>query len=169
MRPQRLVDDREGVRGQRVPGREHRQQHPVTGPQPAAAAQRGRDHDVRLGRHGDHAARVAAGDDHARGGGNGQPVAGLPAQRAGHGPVGDPARLVHPAEPVHHVIRDRRDFRRGGDRQAAGRPRPAVLPAAGPGTRGNEGSDERGGHGRLPAGRGRDGPAASRRPGRVFE
>jgi hypothetical protein len=36
---------------------------------------------------------------------------------------------------------------------AAGRGRLAVLPAAWPGTRGNEGSDQRGGHGRLPAGR----------------
>ena len=47
-----------------------------------------------------------------------------------------------------------------------------VLPCSRPpwpGTRGNERSDERGGHGRLPAGRGRDGPAASRQPGRVFE
>jgi hypothetical protein len=32
VRPQRLVHYREGVRGQRVPVREHRQQHPVTGP-----------------------------------------------------------------------------------------------------------------------------------------
>jgi hypothetical protein len=29
----------------------------------------------------------------------------LPAQLAGHGLVGDPARLVHPAGPVHDVIR----------------------------------------------------------------
>ena len=34
VRPQRLVDDREGVRGQRVPGREDRQQHLVTGRSP---------------------------------------------------------------------------------------------------------------------------------------
>ena len=114
---------------------------------PAAArsgAQRGRDHEVRLGGHGDHAARVAAGDDHARRNGESQPVPGLPAQRAGHGPVGDPARGIHPAEPVQHVIRDGRDFRRDGHGQAAGRGRPGVRPGAWPGPRGNEGSDERG-------------------------
>jgi len=59
--------------------------------------------------------------------------------RAGHGPVGDPAGLVHPAERVQHVIRDRRDFRRGGDRQAAGCGRSAVLAIARPGTRGDAG------------------------------
>ena len=37
MRSPGLVHHREGVRGQRVMVREHRQQHPVPGPQPAAA------------------------------------------------------------------------------------------------------------------------------------
>jgi hypothetical protein len=60
-------------------------------PQPAAAPQRGRDHQVWLGRHGDHPGRVAACDHHARGCSEGQPVSGLPAQRAGHGPVTDAA------------------------------------------------------------------------------
>jgi len=46
---------------------------------------------------------------------------------------------------------------------------PAVLPAAWPGTRGNEGRDERGGHGRLPAGRAGSTPAACWRPGCVFK
>ena len=67
------------------------QQHPVTGVQPAAAAQRGRDHDAGPGRHGDHAARIPAGDHHARLGGQGQPVTAPPAQRLVHGAVGDPA------------------------------------------------------------------------------
>jgi hypothetical protein len=40
----------------------------------------------------------------------------------------DPARGVHPAEPIHHVIRVRWDFRCGGHRQAASRDRPALLP-----------------------------------------
>ncbi len=73
------------------PGPGTPQQHPVTRPQPATAPERGRDHAVRFGRHGDHAARVAAGDHHASGGGQGQPVSRLPAQRAGHRPVSDPA------------------------------------------------------------------------------
>jgi len=34
VRPQRAVNHSEGVRGQRVPGREHRQQHPVPGRSP---------------------------------------------------------------------------------------------------------------------------------------
>ncbi len=72
----------------------------------------------------------AARDNYARGGGEGQPVAALPAQRAGHGPVGDPARLIHPAEPVHHAIRNRRDLWHGGDRQAAEWSGPAMLTAA---------------------------------------
>jgi len=41
--------------------------------------QRGRDHDVGPGRHGDHAARVAARDHHAGVGGEGQPVTPTPA------------------------------------------------------------------------------------------
>ena len=139
----------------------------ITGPQPAAAPQRGRDHQVRLGQHGDHPGRVAARDDHARGGGEGQPVSGLPAQRAGHGPVSDPARLVDPAGPVHHVTGDRRDLRRRGHRQAAGRGRPAVLPCTRPGPRRDERSDERGSHGRLPAREGPERPGGE--PGRVFK
>jgi hypothetical protein len=138
----------------------------ITGPQPAAAPQRGRDDQVRLGRHGDHPGRVAARDNHARGGGEGQPVPGPPAQHAGHGPVGDPPGSVHPASPVHHVTGDRRDLRRGSHRQAARRGRPAVLPCARPGPRRDEGRDKRGGHGRLP---GREGPERPGEPGRVFK
>ena len=65
----------------------------------AAMAQRGWDHEVRPGWHGDHAARVAARGDHAGVSGQGQPVTRPPAQRAGNGAVGDPARGVDPAEP----------------------------------------------------------------------
>jgi len=44
-------------------------------------AQRGWDHEVRPGWHGDHAARVAARGDHADVSGQGQPVTRPPAQR----------------------------------------------------------------------------------------
>ena len=67
-----------------------------------------------------------------------------------------------------HSTRRLRIIDSAGDGQGAGRPRPAPLPAAWPGTRGNEGSDERGGHGRLPAGRGRDSPVADRQRVRVM-
>jgi hypothetical protein len=146
---------------QRVLGGEHRQQDPVTGPQSAAAAERGRDHQIRLGRHSDHPCRVAAGDDHPRISGQGQPVPRLPAQHAGHGPVSDPARLIHPAEPVHHVIRDRRDLRRDGDRQAVDRGGPAVLPCARPGRRGMRGAISGAVMAASPRGRGRGSSAAS--------
>jgi hypothetical protein len=55
---------------------------PSPGPK-AAAAQDGRDRDARAGRHGDHAARVTAGDCHARFGTQGQPVTAAPAEHAG--------------------------------------------------------------------------------------
>ena len=42
------------------------QQHPVTGPQAAAAAQDGGNREAGPGWHGDHAARVTPGDHHAR-------------------------------------------------------------------------------------------------------
>ena len=45
------------------------------------------------------------------------------------GPVADPPGLIDPAGPVHHLTGDRRDLRRDGHRQAAGRYGPAVLPA----------------------------------------
>ncbi|HMH91651.1 MAG TPA: DEAD/DEAH box helicase family protein, partial [Streptosporangiaceae bacterium] len=137
----------------------------VTGPQSAAAPQRGRDRDVGLGWHGDHAGRVAAGDDHARGGREGRPVARVPAQRAGNRAVGHPAGLVNPAEAVAHVIGGHRDHRHGS-RQAAGRTRPAGPPDGQTAGRGDDRGDEPGGHGRLPAGRDRDGPAGSGRPWR---
>ena len=63
-RPDRLVHYRERVGGEGVPPRDRGQQHRVTGLQPAAAPQRGGNHDPGPGRHGDHAARVAAGDHH---------------------------------------------------------------------------------------------------------
>ena len=47
--------------------------------------------------------RVAARGHHARAGGQGQPVAIVPAQRAGNRPVGDPAGGVDPAQAVHYV------------------------------------------------------------------
>src|SRR5450755_1848456 len=100
VRPDRLVHHREGVRGSAsaagITARSTRS--PGRSPQ-----RRGRDRDVRPGRHGDHAAGVAAGDDHARGGREGQPVARMPAQRAGDRAVGHPAGLVDPAEAVAHV------------------------------------------------------------------
>jgi alkylated DNA nucleotide flippase Atl1 len=74
--------------------------HVVTGPQAAAAPQRGRDHDIGAARHGDHAARVTASDHHPGLGGQGQPVAALPAQRGDGHPVGHAARGVDAAEPV---------------------------------------------------------------------
>ena len=129
VRPQRLVHHREGVRGQRVLAGRGCQQHVVAGAQPAAAAQRGRDHDVRPDRHGDHAARIAARDHHPGVGGDGQPVTAPPAQRGDGHPVSDPARGVDPAEPVDHV----RPARRAGQRYRAARARIA-LPAAGGGT-----------------------------------
>ena len=103
MGAQRLVHHRERVRRQLVLAGRGSQQHVITSPQPAPAPQRGRDHQVRLGRHGDHSSRVATRDHHARGRGEGQPVPCPPAQHTGHGPVSDPARLVDPAGPVHHV------------------------------------------------------------------
>ena len=95
VRPQRLVHHRERVRGHRVPVRNTASSTRSPGRSP----QRRRwDHEVRL----DGMVTMppwSGGDHHASGGGQGQPVSGLPAQRASHGPVGDPARLVHPANP----------------------------------------------------------------------
>jgi hypothetical protein len=62
---------------------------PVAGPQPAPVPQRRRDREVGLRRHGRQPARVAAGEDHARGRGEGQPVSRLPAEDADDGPVAD--------------------------------------------------------------------------------
>lgn len=115
MRPHRLVHDRERVRGQHVLAREHGQQYPVARLESAAAAQCRRNRDVGLGRHGDKAARVPAGDHHARRGGKGQPVTRAPPQDAGDGPVGDPARRVDAAEPVQDVTGSGRNL--GSDRQ----------------------------------------------------
>ena len=86
MCPERLVHHRERVGGQRVLSREHGQQHRVAGLQPAAAAQRSRDHDVGLGivikPSGSRRAVTtpAAAVRVSR-------SPGLPAQRAGHGAV----------------------------------------------------------------------------------
>jgi len=46
---------------------------------------------------------VAALGQHARAGGQGQPVAVAPAQRSRDRPVGDPAGSVDAAQAVHHV------------------------------------------------------------------
>jgi hypothetical protein len=46
MRAGRLVDHREGAGGQQILAGHGGQQHVITGPQSAAAAQRSRDHDV---------------------------------------------------------------------------------------------------------------------------
>jgi hypothetical protein len=77
--PHGLVHHRERVGGQQILAGHGGQQHVITGQQPAAAAQRGRDHDVRPGRHGDHATWVAARDHHPGVGGEGQPVTAAPA------------------------------------------------------------------------------------------
>jgi hypothetical protein len=152
----RLVHYRERVGGQQVLAGQGSKQHVVTRPQPTAAAQRGRDHDAGPGRHGDHAARVAACHHHPGVGGEGQPVTAAPAQRGDGRPVGDPARGVDAAEPVDHV----RAARRPGQWHRTARTRLA-LPAARAG-----GGDDRGNgpgsHGCLPDGRRRRG----RGPGR---
>ena len=73
MRPQRLVHHRERAGGQSVlAGPEHS----VSGTQPAAVPQRGRDRDTAPGRHGNHAGGVAARDHHTGAGGQRQPVTG---------------------------------------------------------------------------------------------
>ena len=72
--PQRLDHDRDRVRGQHVLAWEHGQHDPVARLESAAAAQRRRNRDVGFDRHGDQAARVPAGDHHARRGGKGQLV-----------------------------------------------------------------------------------------------
>ena len=109
-----LVHHRERVRGQGVLGGDRGEQHPVAGEQPAAVPQRRGDRDVGPGRQGDQAGRVAAGDHHARLGGQGQPVPAAPAQRAGDRPVGDAAGAVDAAEPVHHVPAKRGRAARAG-------------------------------------------------------
>jgi hypothetical protein len=53
--------------------------------------------------------------------------------------------------------------RHGGDRQPAGRARPAGPAGRRPGRRRDDGGEE-GGHGSRPAGESQDGPAGSRRP-----
>ncbi len=115
-----------------------------------------------------------------------------------HSRTGPARQGTHPAHPGRHIrsyaIRQQRSYadrwgvpvlavldqagHQGGrnrlpahrlDGQAAGCGRPAVLPAPWPGTRRNEGSDQRGRHGRLPRGRRRDCPAACSRPRCVFK
>jgi hypothetical protein len=102
-----LVHDGEAVGGEGVLAGECGEQHLVAGLQAAAAAQRGRNGDVGLGGHGDHAAGVAARGDHPRLGGQGQPVAVGPAQSGDYGPLADPARGVDAGEPVHDVLWNR--------------------------------------------------------------
>jgi hypothetical protein len=77
VRPDCLVHHGEGVSGECVLARNGGQQHLVTGMQPAAVPQRGRDRDryVGPGRHDDRAGRVAAREHHPRVGGQDQPVA----------------------------------------------------------------------------------------------
>lgn len=53
-------------------------------------------------------------------------VSRSPARQPSAGAIGHPARGIEQAEPVHHVLRRRRDHRHGGDRQALGRAHPAV-------------------------------------------
>ena len=96
---------------------------------PASPCQRGRDHDVVPGRHGDYAARVAARDHHAGLDGQGQPVIAAPAQRGDRRPVSDPPRGVDPSEPVAHV----RSARRAGQWHRTARNRPSRAAAAGAG------------------------------------
>ena len=64
-------------------------------------------------------AGVAARGDHARFGGEGQPVAAGPAQGGDDGPLADPARGVDAGEPVNDVLRD--EPHRAGQRQGAAR------------------------------------------------
>jgi hypothetical protein len=71
----------------------------------------------------------------ARRGGKGQPVSGSPAQRAGDGPVGDPARRVDPAEPVQDVTGGCGNLGHGGQGQPTER--------AGPGSIANSRTDAR--------------------------
>src|ERR1700719_1457343 len=63
------------------------------------------------------------------------------------------SRLGRPIAPVKSLAGyPGRQLRAGGDGQAAGLARPAMLPAARTGTRRNEGSDERGGMAASPRG-----------------
>ena len=157
-----LVHHGERVGGEGVVGGCCGQQHPVAGPQAAAAAQRGGNRDVGAGGQGDHAAWVAAGGDHARVGGQGQPVTAGPAQRAGDGPVGDPAGGVDAADPVDHILGRRRHGLGVGQGQRPARGGPGPLPGLRDAGRRDEGSERLRGHGRLPAGR-RAGPGAGMR------
>ena len=115
---------------------------------------------------------VAARGYHARAGGQGQPVAIVPVQRAGDRTVGDAAGGVDPAQAVYHVRgQGGRLPGRGGQGKGPGCAGPAARPIAGRGTPGDNGRDERAGHGRLPEAKaGPDGAMrAARRTARVFK
>jgi hypothetical protein len=130
------------------------------------------DRDVVPGRQDGQAVRVAARGHHARAGGQGQPVAIVPAQRAGNRPVGDAAGGIDPAQAVHHVRgQGGRLPGRGRQGQGPGCAGPAARPVAGRGAPGDDGRDERAGHGRLPEGKARPDGAmrAARRAARVFK
>lgn len=60
MRPDRLIDHGQRISGQDVLGEQRGQHHPVTRAQAAPAAERSRDHDVRPGRHDDHATGITS-------------------------------------------------------------------------------------------------------------
>ena len=120
VRPQRLVHHRGGVRGQRVLGREHRSsiRSPGRSPQRRRSA-------AGITRYG------LAGTVTMPPGSRRATTTPAAAVRVNRSPGCQPSalviarsatrpQLVHPAGPVHHVIRDRRDFRRGGNRQPAG-------------------------------------------------
>ena len=146
--PQRRVHHRERVRGQRILAREDRQHDPVTGAQPAAAAQHRRDNDIGLGQHDDQASRVAPGDDHAAAavslsGSPGRQPSILMTARS-------PTRPETSIRPDPCTASSGREGISGTDGRGAAVPDPPYRPPGSRmGTRGNDRSDELHGHGHL--------------------
>ena len=145
-----LVHHGERVGGEHVLAGDCGQQHGVTGPQAAAAAQRGGNREagragtVTMPRGSRRATTMPASAVRV----SRSPLA--PAQGAGDGPVGDPAGGVDAAEPVHHVPPGRTGSGRRGQGQRTDRSRPGARGAGQAAWGRDDRGDRRGGHGCLP-------------------